>query len=231
MRHSRCVFSKIEMPPNAMFLLIFPQCIVQQKTPKLNDDCIRNLTTCEEGMSFSIYEKIGYDARIFDFNLDHRRRYSLSTGGDFDLVTNKSYPGFSLYREGFDICATVVTHHDVWYVSVRGQTLNTTWINVGATWSKQAGLELFVQTKLVGQALLPLKRPESGVWDIQPPFRLKNEPDKPALMIGCTRTVDNEGYRDYGNSAYDEPAIWTRKLLRNQSYDEILFFTGGSSKY
>ena len=71
----------------------------------------------------------------------------------------------------------------------------------------------------------------SGMWDEKNPLRLHNNANQPVMLIGCHKTGDvDDDYRHFGGGAYDELAIWTRRLIVNRSIDETHFFTGGHSK-
>lgn len=102
---------------------------------------------------------------------------------------------------------------------------------------------MFVNRVKVGQAVYPIERPgksdtEVGDWKPvaeQPRIYAENAlgersaHDPPYIMIGCHRNSEDADFRDFShdNSAYDELAIWTRKLVVNRTHDETLYFTGG----
>ena len=104
---------------------------------------------------------------------------------------------------------------------------------------------MFVNAKKVGHAYLPLKRPGEnpasgfkGQWLISKALGSVTTQNvmgydvvqtPPILMVGCHRNTDDTIFRDFGlnNSTYDELAIWTRKLVTNQTLDEAVLFNGG----
>ena len=191
---------------------------------------------------------------------EFEKRYILSTGADFDRELNVSIPGLALYHEGMDIVAVVSTGEDVWELRVRGQLVNESWVNIGVLWEKpnldesitvlpevRGGLELFVNLEKVGQTVLPLERPDGG-WITLDPVTIpakdssgKSIPDKyeeaPVMTFGCHwdtmedgELLPTPGFAHYHEAVLDEVAIWTRKLERNKTHDETLYFLGGYVK-
>ncbi len=88
---------------------------------------------------------------------------------------------------------------------------------------------------------MPLKRPQildpKDMWihagalqpnDLDPTWAGVAK-KRPVLMVGCHRNSDDYKFRDFikANSSFDELTIWTRKLNKNKSVDEALYFTGG----
>ena len=67
------------------------------------DPCAQNPEFCEEGLSFSIWEKYNYDSRVMSqFKADpgnFPRKYIVSSGADFDETTAKACPGFAIFRQ------------------------------------------------------------------------------------------------------------------------------------
>ena len=67
------------------------------------DACAQNPKNCDEGLSFSIWEKFNYDPEVmikFKENPDNfPKKYIVSSGAEFDVVTAKSCPGFAIYRQ------------------------------------------------------------------------------------------------------------------------------------
>ena len=78
-------------------------------------------------------------------------------------------------------------------------------------------------------SILPRKTPENG-W-------IRRKPLQPVpteggqLMIGCHKTSDDSEMRGFSSGLFDEPAMWGRELKKTKSLNEILYFTGGSSKH
>ena len=52
------------------------------------DTCVENPINCEEGLSFSIWEKITYDSNVLvdRENAVQDRKYIVSSGGDYDPI-------------------------------------------------------------------------------------------------------------------------------------------------
>ena len=93
----------------------------------------------------------------------------------------------------------------------------------------------------VGHAIYPVDKPAAtGKWDVKPQWsvEVRNEKKRresyeiPFYMIGCHRTVDDTKFRDFcrPGTSFDEVAIWTRKLVKNKTIDEIVMFMGGYGK-
>jgi len=71
------------------------------------------------------------------YPLKHRfKKVIFRKGGDYDLNTNVSYPGFAIYHKGMDIHAVMVTNDDVYDLRVRGQLVNNTWTNIAFRFEK-----------------------------------------------------------------------------------------------
>lgn len=102
---------------------------------------------------------------------------------------------------------------------------------------------------MVGQSIMPMERPDfappnaTGTWTEQLPLTA-DENDKeswqtledkspPIVMIGCHRHSEDTKFRDFSlpGAQFDELAIWTRQLQVNRSINELLYLTGGYSKY
>lgn len=205
---------------------------------------------CTRGLSLSIWEKVTYQEDVLDVLKEHDKKYVFSTGGDFNREDKTLYPGVAIYHQGMDLVAVVATDVDVWQLRVRGQLVNETWSNIGIRWasfdssaSSRGGLELYVNAEKVGHSMKPELRPEPsgnatvGEWEPRPQL----EPvytdrtwryiamTPPIAMIGCHRTSDDPTFRDFSraNTAFDELAVWTRKLEVNRTHNEILYFTAG----
>ena len=208
---------------------------------------------CKNGISFSIWEKVTYREDVLNVFKTHEKQYIFSTGGDFDLTTERSYPGLAIYHQGMDLIAVVSTGDDVWQLRVTGQLMNETWSNIGVRWEPNnvnattdieewGGLEMYVNAEKVGHAIQPIQRPkyvnqsDIGIWvDAGPLTPNPADPawgghDRPpVIMVGCHRNTDDSSFRHYATSAtsYDELSIWTRKLEVNRTHEETLYFTGG----
>ena len=65
------------------------------------DTCAKNPVDCEDGLSFSIWEKFNYDSKVMtEFeNMEFPKKYIVSSGAEFDVVKATSCPGFALYRQ------------------------------------------------------------------------------------------------------------------------------------
>lgn len=100
------------------------------------DKCILNPTKCDNGLAYSIWEKVSYKEDILNVKKWHERKYVLSTGGDYNYTTGKIYPGIAIYHKGMDLFAVLATNEDVWELRVRGQLVNESWSNIGINWEK-----------------------------------------------------------------------------------------------
>ena len=96
---------------------------------------------------------------------------------------------------------------------------------------------------------MPLERPDYippgqiGVWTEQLPLTADKANDEswktlddtspPIIMIGCHRNSEDSIFRDFSlpSAQFDELAIWTKTLKVNRSTNELLYLTGGYSKY
>ena len=67
------------------------------------DACAMNPGNCEDGLSFSIWEKFEYNPIVMiNFKADPStlpRKYLVSSGAEFDVTTAKACPGFAIYRQ------------------------------------------------------------------------------------------------------------------------------------
>ena len=102
---------------------------------------------------------------------------------------------------------------------------------------------MYVNAEKIGHAIKPLKKPSrpppevENKWierpllepDWRKPSWNKIAEEAPIMMIGCHRNSDDENYRDFcrEDTAFDELAIWTRKLNVNRTHNEVLYFTAG----
>ena len=96
---------------------------------------------------------------------------------------------------------------------------------------------------------MPIERPDHapqddmGSWTEQLPLTAEDSDEEswqvledktpPIVMIGCHRHSDDSMFRDFSlpGAQFDELAIWSRKLQMNRSINELLYLTGGYSKY
>ena len=103
-----------------------------------------------------------------------------------------------------------------------------------------------MNAKKVGIAILPLKRPgedptrnEIGEWTVMKQQDVRATPidgisgntyKAPYLTIGCH--YDGKVFKNYArmNTAFDELAIWTRRLEINRTHNEAEYFLGGYGK-
>ena len=49
-----------------MLTLIFPQCLIDGKFQRTGDTCIANPANCQDGLSFSVWEKMEYPMDIIN---------------------------------------------------------------------------------------------------------------------------------------------------------------------
>ena len=149
------------------------QCLIKSDFALPDETCIADPRNCNNGLSFSIWEKVIYEEEVLNVNKEHGKKYIFSTGADTE--NDKSFPGMALYHVGMDLVAVVSTGDDVWQLRVRGQLSNESWSNIGVRWEPftvstfQGGLELYVNNEKIGHAHLPIKRPNSGMWSVVEP--------------------------------------------------------------
>ena len=116
--------------------------------------------------------------------------------------------------------------------------------------TERGGLELYFNLEKVGHAVLPVPRPDDGAgnavpWTEEPPLSLPaldpagnpipGAVEGPAVMMfGCQYEQMEEGqavappkFDHFHEAIFDEMAIWTRKLNKNKTHDETLYFLGG----
>ena len=216
---------------------------MRQKAEKLfdGDDCAANPADCDNGLSFSIWERMSYDTNVL-VDRDTKtqsRKYIVSSGADYDPLTGNAYPGFALYHEGPELVAVVSTGEEVWELSVTGIIRNETWVNIGVTWNKPnltdtdtpldklGGLEMYIDQEKVGSTLLP-EFTDAGSPTFTPvqDYQIGDD-DPPVIMVGCHYDYDSEAFAGFSGGEYDELALWTRKLGTNATHDETEFFLGG----
>ena len=67
------------------------------------DMCAKNPGNCEDGLSFSIWEKFNYDPNVMinfqDSPDNFPKKYIVSSGAEFDYTTAKACPGFAIFRQ------------------------------------------------------------------------------------------------------------------------------------
>ncbi len=97
---------------------------------------------------------------------------------------------------------------------------------------------MFVNAEKVGHAIYPIDRPPvTKKWNVKRQWSVEARDsdnkrgayETPLYMVGCHRNVDDTAFRDFcrPKTIYDEVAIWTRKLIKNKTIDEIVMFMGG----
>ena len=220
------------------------QCMVHRNWAKKDDDCSNHIKNCEDGYSFSIWEKNVYDRNTMtNYGLvDFKKKYIVSSGVEFDLVTATACPGFAIYRQGADLIGVVSTGTKVWSVTVVGQITENKWINIGIRWKysdivstndtnkDEVGIEMYINKELIARAALPIRNKE-GNFDFTERKDCKIDGENPPVItLGCAWDRDAKQYDNFGNGEYDELAVWNRQLVKNETLDELPFFFGGYSK-
>ena len=140
------------------------------------DPCMFNPLNCTAGLSFSVWEQMSYSSDVVTRAGGHRKKYVISTGGDFKRANGKAWPGVAVYHEGIEIVAVVSTGERVWELRVKGQLLNNTWTQIGVRFQmpdlenpniaklaakgeagleKMGGLEMYINLEKVGHTILP----------------------------------------------------------------------------
>ncbi|XP_037076257.1 uncharacterized protein LOC119097315 [Pollicipes pollicipes] len=104
-------------------------CMAHKGFAKPGDTCVSDPATCEEGLSFSLWEKTIYVEDVFADRESLQLRYLLSTGGDI-----KGSPGIAVYLQGMYLGALVSTGSKYWLVETVGLLPNNTWNNIGIRW-------------------------------------------------------------------------------------------------
>lgn len=92
---------------NALLGSVSKKCLVKSAFDHPGDKCIHNPGFCDNGISFSIWEKVSYPEEVLDVRRPHEKQYIFSTGGDYSYDNNKAYPGLALYHEGLNLVAVV----------------------------------------------------------------------------------------------------------------------------
>ncbi|XP_054706617.1 adhesion G protein-coupled receptor L3-like [Uloborus diversus] len=99
----------------------------------------------------------------------------------------------------------------MWNLTVPGPVKNNTWSQIGLLWTKETGLEMFVNNVSVGHVKYPDK--------VDPP-QLRDQPME--LTVGCRKTQDGD-YTDFAYGEYDELTAWMWALEEEQK----IYFLGG----
>jgi len=203
--------------------LVLPgdSCMVQKGFARRGDDCIGNPDSCEDGMSFSLWEKTVYTEDVFAPREEQQLRYLLSTGGD-----DQGSPGVAIYLQGMTLGAVVSTGAEYWLIETVGHLSNNTWNNIGVRWRKPpqdsdgssssgefGGLQVFINQKPAGYV----------VHGVTPQAIAKQPLSPPEFMVGCHKASGEDEYRHFCPCEFDEIAMWQRSLLLN----ETMFFLGG----
>jgi hypothetical protein len=113
----------------------------------------------------------------------------------------------------------------------------------------RGGLELYVNLEKVGHVVSPVANDDGSpiTWEELPPVSLQKldpagnpipgQMEGPAVMMfGCHYEQMEDGadvtpgFAHFHEATFDEMAIWTRRLVKNKSLDETLFFLGGYVK-
>ena len=216
------------------------------------DPCMWNPMNCTEGVSFSVWEKMSFGDDVFEGGKG-AKRYLLSTGGDFNSVQGRAWPGFAIYHEGLDIVALVSTGEKVWVLRVSGQLYNNTWTEIGVRFSlpmltnpdlasegvggleKMGGLEMFINLEKVGHTIVPDSTARgSTIWTAEQRLTHNGRPrGKPVMMFGCHQNSELQEFGEFVGFAgtdespalIDEVAIWRRALPNSQ----LNYFYGGFS--
>ena len=138
-----------------------------------------------------------------------------------------------LKLQGIDLCALVSTGTQAWQVCVAGQVYLSTWANIGIRWIKSnpalptaqiGGLELYMNMVLVGVSTLPIQNKFDGTTNfVQDPACKLPGP----VTCGCCYNTTTGTYGSFSGGEYDELAMWTHRLIKNGTMDEMPFLTGG----
>ena len=113
----------------SLLILSSSQCVIDGSYRRSTDTCIVNPVNCNDGLSFSVWEKMEHpmDIIIDPNSASFTKKYLISTGGDYEISadgsTGRSVPGMAIYHLGLDLVAVVSTGDDVWELKV-DTTLN-----------------------------------------------------------------------------------------------------------
>jgi hypothetical protein len=130
----------------------------------------------------------------------------------------------------------------VWELVVTGQVFDQKWSSIGLRWkkpnlldeitpiSKLGGLEMYVNSNNVGRTLLPAIENIEGKTVFKPLSAKIDGKNPPVITLGCAWNYE-EGKLDYHSGGeYDELAMWTRQLVKNNTLNELPFMNGGYCK-
>merc|ERR1719458_2138754 len=139
----------------------------------------------------------------------NRKKYVVSTGGDFNSRTGKAWPGVAIYHQGLELVGVVSTGEKVWELRVSGQLYNNTWTQIGLRFS-----------------FPDMSNPKSTdrgstMWKPLPALTHDGTPEgRPVMMTGCHQNSDMQLTGEFsgfagspGNPAlFDELAVWGHRL-------------------
>ncbi len=106
--------------------------MVDESYALADDLCQVNPINCEDGLSFSIWERLNYDKNVLvdfkteDYELKYTKKYIVSTGVDYDVDEATAYPGFAIYHHGVSLVAVVSTGEKVIMICVCQVNVNIT---------------------------------------------------------------------------------------------------------
>ena len=227
---------------------------------KGGDPCAANPADCQDGFSFSIWEKATFPKDILApveetpedwLERPHKRKYLVTSAPVplFNRTEALAFPGFEIYRQGPELIATVSTGEKVWQLKLLGRLYNNTWVNIGIRWFKPnlensleyrdkpirklGGMEMYINGQLEAATLVSEKEDKNEVPTRNfksYPFWIDGKTD-PTITIGCGWSDSKKEWDFFSANEYDELVIWTRQLVQNATRDEVPFFLGGYSKY
>ncbi|XP_071749773.1 uncharacterized protein [Lepeophtheirus salmonis] len=221
------------------------QCSLKEGFQKPGDGCIKNLRECSKGFSMSVFVKISYTPSISMLkSTKDNMEYLMSTGGEVGRS------GASIFMKGTTIGGLVSLGDEYWNVVAEGLLPHpNVWTNIGITWEMPTfstekeyldklknnqslgGLQLFLDTERVAFSLLNRTCYSTEIQSNDCTDKIDkvlSPLNPPRLTLGCHAT-SQEG-RNKGNIkrdiSFDEPAIWTKALRRN----EQIYLWGGYKK-
>ena len=131
----------------------------------------------------------------------------------------------------------VSTGDNVWKVCITGQIYITTWANIGIRWirtnpnlpnAQLGGLEVYVNGALVGVSMLPIQQTLNG----STAFAVDPKCQSPGpVTLGCCFNSTTGKYDSFSGGEYDELALWTRRLVKNATMNELPFLLGGYCEF
>ncbi|GFY38544.1 putative G-protein coupled receptor 112 [Trichonephila inaurata madagascariensis] len=167
---------------------------------KADESCWDNPQNCDKGMSVSIWLKVTF------YRNDDEKRFVFSTGAD-----GEGTPGVALYFKGIYLYAVVSTGDDMWTLTVPGPVKNNTWNELGIRWSRDIGLDMFVNAEMSGQVRYP---------DPVDPPTSRDFPME--TTVGCLKKGDGN-YDHFAYGEFDELTAWMWAL----NGSDTQFFLGG----